>query len=244
MPLRDHFRPPVVEKSSWEGFHAVWPTVIVQHLRSFLPPGYKAEPRVRLGTEMEIDIGALESRDDPSYGVASQHNGGTGTATWTGGPAALDLETDLPEEYEYEIRIFDHQRRRELVAAIELVSPANKDRPQTREAFVAKCAALLRKGVAVSVVDLVTTNRHNLYAQLMEFIGHPDPTMSPDGPPTYAASCRWINLGRRAKLEAWSYPMAVGESLPTLPLWLDHELVVPLDLEASYEKACYDLRIA
>lgn len=244
MPLRDHFRPPVVEKSSWESFHAMWPARIVLGLRSILPPGYVAEPRVRLGTEMEIDIGTLETRGDPSYGLASQRTGGTGTATWAGGPAVLALETDPPEEYEYEVRIFDHQRRRELVAAIELVSPANKDRPQTRQAFVAKCAALLRKGVALTVVDLVTIDRHNVYAQLMEFIGHPDPTMTLDSPPTYAASCRWVNLGRRFKLEAWSHSMMVGEALPTLPLWLDHELVVPLDLEASYEKACDDLWIA
>jgi hypothetical protein len=40
-----------------------------------------------------------------------------------------------------------------------------------RQAFVAKCVALLRKGVAVSLVDLVTIRRFNLYAQLMEFIG-------------------------------------------------------------------------
>lgn len=244
MPLRDHFRPPVVKKSSWEGFHALWPTVIVQNLRMLLPPGYIAEPRVRLGTEMEIDIGALEIRDDPSYGVTSQSNGGTATATWTGGPAVLALETDPPEEYEYEVRIYDLERDRELVAAIELVSPANKDRPQSRDIFVAKCAALLRKGVAVSVVDLVTVRRHNVYAQLMEFIGHPDPTMTIDSPPTYAASCRWVTLGARARLEAWSHTLVVGEPLPTLPLWLDTELVVPLDLEASYEKACSDLWIA
>ncbi len=221
----------------------MWPARIVLGLRSILPPGYIAEPRVPLGTEMEIDIGALDARDDPSNGAASHRDGGTGTATWTGGPAVLALETELPVEYEYEVRIFDLQRRRVLVAAIELVSPANKDRPKSREIFVAKCAALLRKGVALTVVDLVTINRHNLYAQLMEFIGHPDRTMSLDGPTTYAASCRWINLGRRAKLEAWSYAMTVGERLPTLPLWLDHELVVPLDLEASYEKACDDLWI-
>ena len=45
MPLRDHFRPPVSKKSSWEGFHAMWPTCIVQQLRKLLPPGYVAEPR-------------------------------------------------------------------------------------------------------------------------------------------------------------------------------------------------------
>ena len=83
-----------------------------------------------------------------------------------------------------------------LVAVIELVSPANKDRPESRQAFVAKCAVLLRKGVAVSIVDLVTTRRFNLYAQLMEFIGHPDRTMSNEEPPIYAASCRWLTKGR------------------------------------------------
>ena len=32
MPLRDHFRPPVTKRSSWEGFHGGWPSIIVQQL--------------------------------------------------------------------------------------------------------------------------------------------------------------------------------------------------------------------
>ena len=32
MPLRDYFRPPVFAKSSWEGFHGMWPALIVQFL--------------------------------------------------------------------------------------------------------------------------------------------------------------------------------------------------------------------
>src|SRR6059058_4764091 len=42
---------------------------------------------------------------------------------------------------------------------IEIVSPANKDRPEHRNVFVGKCAALLQKGVAVGIVDLVTVKR-------------------------------------------------------------------------------------
>ena len=45
MPLRDHFRPPLDELTSWEGFHGGWPMVIVQQLRKQLPAGYVAEPR-------------------------------------------------------------------------------------------------------------------------------------------------------------------------------------------------------
>src|SRR3954454_14490231 len=47
---------------------------------------------------------------------------------------------------EYEVRIYDARRGRHLVAAIEIVSPANKDRPEHRNAFIGKCAALLQKG--------------------------------------------------------------------------------------------------
>lgn len=36
MPLRDHFRPPLDEIASWEGFHGGWPMVIVQQLRKVL----------------------------------------------------------------------------------------------------------------------------------------------------------------------------------------------------------------
>ena len=50
MPLRDHFRPPLDDLTSWEGFHAQWPAVIVQHLRKRLPAGYVAEPRVHFGS--------------------------------------------------------------------------------------------------------------------------------------------------------------------------------------------------
>ena len=244
MPLREHFRPPVSKKASWEGFHAIWPACIVQHLRKLLPPGYVAEPRVHLGTLMEIDVGALETDDAPRHRQANgAGNDSHATAAWTAPAPAVAVETDPPEEYEYEVRVFDAERERTLVAAIEFVSLANKDRPESRDTFVAKCAALLRKGVAVSVVDLVTIRRFNLYAQLMALIGYPDPTMTADKPWIYAASGRWVPKGKRAKLEAWSDALVIGERLPTLPLWLNEELVVPLDLEPSYEQACHDLWI-
>ena len=75
MPLRDHFRPPVSKQASWEGFHGMWPASIVQQLRKRLPPGYVAEPRVHLGTLMEIDVRASESADVRRTG-ATGGNGG------------------------------------------------------------------------------------------------------------------------------------------------------------------------
>ncbi|MFO0881369.1 MAG: hypothetical protein U0840_29055 [Gemmataceae bacterium] len=45
MPLRDHFRPPLDDQTSWEGFPGQWPAVIVQQLRRQLSAGYVAELR-------------------------------------------------------------------------------------------------------------------------------------------------------------------------------------------------------
>jgi hypothetical protein len=64
MPLRDHFRPPVSKRSSWEGFHGGWPMRIVEELAPRLPDGFVAEPRVHLGNYYEIDICAFEQREE------------------------------------------------------------------------------------------------------------------------------------------------------------------------------------
>jgi hypothetical protein len=78
----------------------------------------------------------------------------------------------------------------------------------------------------------------------LSFIGHSDPTLGAEPSDIYAASCRWLEKGKRSRLEAWSHILTVGQPLPTLPLWLAEDLVIPLDLEPSYEQACHDLWIA
>jgi hypothetical protein len=201
VPLRDHFRPPVDKIVSWEGFHGGWPMVIVQNLHKPLPPGYRAAPRVHLGSLAAMDVA------------------------------------------EYEVRIYDARLARRLVAAIEIVCPANKDRPEHRNRFVAKCAALLQEGIAVSIIDLVTVLPFNLYVELLAFIGHDDPTLGAKPPRIYAATCRAVDETERTMLQAWSYALTLGQPLPTLPLWLSGELAVPLDLDESYETTCRDLRI-
>ena len=246
MPLRDHFRPSVWRRASWEGFHGMWPATIVQQLSRELPPEFTAEPHTHLGSYFEIDVCAYEE-DEPADGlfVASRTNesGGAATATWSPPQPTLALETDLGEQYDYEVHVYDQSRGRVLVAAVEIVSPANKDRADNRRAFVAKCAALLQQRVCVSIVDLITTRQFNLYAELLELIGQTDSAFGPAPPPIYAATCRGRKLGQRPLLEIWAYPLVVGGTLPTLPIWLRDDMAVSLDLEASYEETCRALRI-
>lgn len=243
MPLRDHFRPPVWTHSSWEGFHGMWPAIMVQQLVTSLPKDFTAEPRVHLGTYYEIDVCAFEEpRTDHEYRTVVDGSAGPATATYAPPRPTLIVDAELEDQYEYEVLIFDQSRNRQLVAAVELVSPANKDRPESRRAFVAKCAALLQKHVCVSMVDLVTIRNFNLYCDLLDLIGRSDPSFATP-PATYAVTCRGHRVEDKSRFEAWAYPLAIGEKLPTLPIWLTDDLAVSLDLEASYEETCQVLRV-
>jgi hypothetical protein len=248
MPLRDHFRPPLDNSRSWDELHGAWPTVIVMALNKKLPPRYVAAPQIHLGGYFEIDVASYQEESPLELAsVGGEAEGSVATAVWAPPRPTLELSTDLPDQDEYEVRVYDTERERRLVAAVEIVSPSNEDRPESRRAFVAKCAALLRQDVAVAVVDVVTTRHFNLYGELLEFIGQADPALADEPAPLYAAACRWRRGGDsprpQPRLQTWAYTLAIGQPLPTLPLWLADSLAVPLELEATYEETCRILRI-
>jgi hypothetical protein len=141
------------------------------------------------------------------------------------------------------VRVYDTGEGRRLVAAVEIVSPANKDRPEHRRAFVTRCAAMLLDNVCVAIVDLVTTRGANLYRDTLEVLGVIDPSLPDEPPPLYAAACRWARKDGIWLLESWSHHLELGRPLPTLPLWIAETVSVPLELESSYEQTCRILRI-
>ena len=244
MPLRDHFHSPFADRRSWEGIHDAWPTMIIVGLSRKLPQRYVAEPQVHLGSSIEIDVATFDEDEADSLATGEADNGGgVATAIWAPPRPTLTVATDPPDLDEYEVRVYDTRRGHRLVAAVEIVSPSSKDRPEHRLRFVAKCAAMLHDGVCVAIVDLVTTRNFNLYRELMEFIGQTDPSLGDEPPPLYAVACRWGRNGGRGLLEAWMNPLELGQPLPTLPLWLAENFSVPLELEPSYEETRRVLRI-
>jgi len=123
------------------------------------------------------------------------------------------------------------------------VSPGNKDRPEARQLFAAKCATLVRQGVCVAVVDVVTEYAGNLYADALDQLGASDSALGPKPPGIYAAAFRRREIDGEPALEMWSYPVAVGSPLPDLPLWYTEDRWVALELEAGYEATCQGLAI-
>jgi hypothetical protein len=242
MPLRDHFRSPVNDKHHWSSFHGGWPMEIVRTLFDRLPPGYQAGPRVYLGSSFEVDVSVAED-DDLSPFDALGGSGGTATLPAVEEPYTIVADFSGPDEYE--VRVYDSDRDQTLVAAIEIVSPSNKDRPTSRTQFVGKVEALLREGVCVSIVDIVSDRQANLYHDLLARLGHADPQLGTDPPALYAVTLRARTRRKQPPLlDAWYFPMAVGQALPTIPLWLSRRLRIDLPLETSYQETCRLLRIA
>ncbi len=238
MPLRDHFHGPLADFASWEELHGAWPGTIAFRLNAILPKEFRSGVRVRLGTAIEVDIGTFEN--DAVAGTDVYFNGEA--TAWQPSSPTLLLDTESPTPPEYEVFVYDEKHARRLVAAVEIVSPGNKDRPDSREAFVSKCHALLKQDVCVAIVDPVTERSANLYAELADRLGAAPPATA--GSPIYAVSCRGRSARGRWRVESGELGLAVVSPLPPLPLWLTEELWVPLELETTYEDTCRGLRIA
>lgn len=138
---------------------------------------------------------------------------------------------------DFEVRVFSSVAGPTLVAAIELVSPGNKDREETRRAFTAKCAAYLQRGIGLMVVDIVTSRHANLHDDLMALLGHTEGMTFPTPTPLYATAYRPAHRQERNEIDLWRESLALGQPLPRLPLAVRGLGCLPIDLERTYMEA-------
>jgi hypothetical protein len=128
-----------------------------------------------------------------------------------------------------------------LAGAIELVSPANKDRSSHRNAFVSKCETYLRQGIGLIIVDVVTERKANLHNELLNRLRGTN-TLS-FNTELYATSYRVIQRDEQPSLDIWQEELTIGCLLPTLPFWLHGEICLPVELNNIYERTCREQRI-
>ena len=164
--------------------------------------------------------------------------------TWAAPAPALAVAVDLATVDGVEVQVFAEEGDPRLAAAVELLSPRNKDRPAARQAFAVKCVGYLQQGSSVVVVDTVTTRRADLNGTILSLLGVNIGAEAQPLASLSAVSYRAVGLEEESQqLEVWPAPLALGRPLPSLPLWIASDFSVPLDLEASYQMTCADLRI-
>ena len=242
MPLLDHFHPPLAPRRHWESFHTAWAGYISEALNEkLLPDHYFAEEHSHVGGRVEIDVATVEERT-PS---PSSKDGATATLpaqVWTPPAPSLVMPGLFPDSFE--VLVFYEEGGARLVAAIELVSPGNKDRQESRRAFATKCANYLYQGIGLIIVDVVTNRQANLHDEIIQVMGSPDEYRLSFATNLYGVAYRPIKRNQEEQIDVWSTALAVGQPLPVLTLSLAADLCLPLDLEATYMDTRHHRRLA
>lgn len=251
MPLRDHFHLPLSDDTPWSVFHSNWVVKMVDRLNGErLADEYKAQSARHFGAQLEADVATLELNERGSlFEGLNGDSGGIATSAPAVAPptAALSAVVGFTDPDLFEVKVYRGGGGWELVAAVELVSEANKDSADNCRAFVVKCASYLQKGISVVVVDTVTNRRADLHDELCDLIDGADALRwsSPTGLSVIAYRAIRVtdDANKALALDVSAYQIGVGFELPTVPLWLGRDLIVPLELELTYTQARASLRI-
>lgn len=224
MPLHDW-----TDRYGWEGLHHVWMAELLTDLRYSLPPPY----RVVIGSSPLVGIGDLPVKPDVAV-TNGKHANGT-----AGGLREPDCEVAVTfAEEDLTVQV---KRDGRLIAAIEFISPRNKDRPSSREQYGNRYLSYLHEGVHLLLIDV---HRRPVGFSFAQLIANELQTALPAPPAPCAVAYRVgepVPEGRRL-MAVWADPLTVGQSLPTVSLPLTVHLAVPIDLEATYSRAaekCY-----
>jgi len=239
MHLLDHYCPSPINRRHAESLQVTWAGAIADALNEqWLPEGYFAEEQLQPSARVEVDVATFEEegRDHSAGGTAV-----AGRRTWTPAVPTWTMPGLVPEGLE--VLVFSSEGGPTLVGAIELVSPANKDRPATRRAFAAKCASYLHQGIGLMIVDVVTSRSANLHNELVQLLDQPAEFLQPQATELYAVAYRPVRRSENDWIEIWPAELTVGKALPDLPLWLSPDLVVPVSLESTYGDACQRRRL-
>jgi hypothetical protein len=233
MPLLDHFHEPVFSTYPWESFHGLWAGEIVGWLNKRLSRRYIATMNAHLGPEIAADVAEFELDPSPEDDLPNgSSNGGVAVEIWAPPKTALAMPAFYPDDLE--VRVHDVERDRKVVAVVELVSPGNKDRPETRRAFAMKCGAYLQHGIGVVTIDIVTSRHFNVHNELVRLLGLSEPFLMAEDATIYAVAYRPARRGEVNQIDLWLFPLSIGGPLPLLPLALRGRRAIPLDLDATY----------
>jgi hypothetical protein len=122
----------------------------------------------------------------------------------------------------------------EVVAVVEIVSPGNKDSRHAIRAFARKAVEFLQAGVHLLIVDLFLPSRRDpqgIHKLIWDRLRDEPFTLPPDKPLTVAA------YAAGTETVAYVEPVAVGDPLPDMPVFLTADWHVPCPLEATYQTA-------
>lgn len=226
MPVHDWTR---VDAGLFHAFHQHWITTLCNALNAGpLPPGYFALPE-QVISDPNPDV--LTLRLKPRTGPGSDAS--AGPAVLTTSPRTRYVQRGEADLYASKAdRVTIRHTHGQVIAVIELVSPGNKNSRHALHAFVEKMTELLRHGIHLLVVDLFPPSNRDpqgVHKAIWDEITEEPFELPPDKPLTLAA----YQAG--PVFIAYVEPVAVGDPLPEMALFLEPEVHVLTPLEATYQ---------
>ena len=231
MPVHDWT---LVEAGIFHSFHTVWIGAINSALNNgLLPQGYYALAEQHADRSV-ADVLTLHASPQPTAEHPPLPPATGGTAVAEAPPKVRRREEAvLSRRRSLAIR---HVSGHRLVALLEIVSPGNKDRAAHVTKFVDKAISALEAGVNLLLVDLFPPGRHDaegMHGAIRQHLGDFDePYDVPADEPLTLAS-----YAVDSPIEMYSEHVAVGVTLPEMPLFLSSDRYINVPLEATYQAA-------
>jgi hypothetical protein len=233
MPVHDWTR---VDAGIFHDFHTVWIGQIRTALNEgLLPEGYYALTEQHVGSSI-ADVLTLHA--SPATGGRLPAPPDTGGAAVAEAPPKVRRKQTveplgLSRRRSLAIRHISGHR---LIALVEIVSPANKDRPQHVEEFAAKSVSALDAGVHLLLVDLFPPGHHDprgMHGIVRQRLDDSDePYDLPVDEPLTLAS-----YAAGSQIDVYLEHVAVGSLLPNMPLFLSPDRYVNVPIESTYQAA-------
>jgi hypothetical protein len=224
MPIHDWTR---VRANRFHDFHQGWVIAIRNALNAgMLPPGYFAMAE-QIASGPEPDVIALELTPRTSSGP----------------PAGLTVLRDPPRARLVNRAEIDRYARKAdrltirhpdgvVVAVIEIFSPGNKSSKDAARTFSRKVAQFLKAGVHCLIVDLFPPGRRDprgIHKLIWDRLADEPFSLPPDKQLTLAAYSAGLEV------VAYVEPVAVGDPLQDMPIFLTPDDYVLCPLEATYQ---------
>ncbi len=231
MPAHDWTR---IGAGIFHSFHLSWTDEIMAALNAgSLPPDYYALAEQVVG-EFGPDVLALKFTGpdaDPSADSPKEDT----TTTLVPPKVRFTARTEM-DQYALKQRsiVIRHSSGDQVVALVEIVSPGNKGSRHGLRSFVQKVAAALYRGYHLLILDLQPPTRRDpqgIHGAIWEEI-EDDAYRAPiDKPLTLVA------YESGTTKTAYIEPIAVGDVLPEMPLFLRQGAHIQVPLEATYRQA-------
>lgn len=143
MPLHDW-----ADDRGWNCVHPLWLTYLIEWVQPRLPAGYKA----LLGGVPALTVGSANDQPDLIVGHCEPEQPAEPATDTAVMEPDQELSVAIRLEPQRAVHIDFHGQ---LVAAVELVSPRNKDRNDSKETYANRYLGYLRLGVHLLLVDVL-----------------------------------------------------------------------------------------